>query len=170
MVGRYSLTMSQNLRISTPPGIEPGPPGQRTTLLATSLYRRGQITCPTGRTGGAATLHGVSQPSPGFELPLPACETRRIPFIFRDDTSLHYHLTNIYRVSPHCWSWETTQEREGMSKHSCPPLLVTRLANQPTRERGEEGKRHAASLVPLPLCARGTEVQVPTPQRRSKTS
>ena len=84
-----------------PPGIEPGPSGERTTPLATMLFRQGQITCPTGRTGGVATPHGVSQPSPGFKPPPTACETRRIPFIYRDDAGLHYLLSNIYRVSPH---------------------------------------------------------------------
>ena len=84
-----------------PPGIEPGPSGQRTTPVATMAYRRGQITCPKGRTGGATTLHVVSQPSLGFEPPPTACETHRMPFIYRDNASLHYHLSDIYRVSPH---------------------------------------------------------------------
>ena len=109
------------------------------------------MTCPTSRTGGAATLHGVSQPSPGFEPPPTACETRRIPFIYRDDTGLHYHLTTFYRkLTP--LVMETAQEREGMTKHSCPPLLVTRTANQPTmvRERqlqlGETDRESAEKL------------------------
>ena len=72
--------------VPPPPGIEPGISGQRSISLATMLYRRGLISCPTGRTGGAVPQHSASQPSPGFEPPPTECETRRIPFIYRDDT------------------------------------------------------------------------------------
>ena len=54
-----------------------------------------------------------------------------------------------------------------MSWLSCPPLLVTRTANQLTM--GGK-KQHAASLVPLRLHKRGVGGQGPTGQQTSKTS
>ena len=90
MIPRYSSIISRNLRISSPPGIKPGIPGQRTIPLATMLYRRGLLSCPTGRTGGAVLPHSASQPSPGFKPPPTECKTRRIPFIYMDDIGLQH--------------------------------------------------------------------------------
>ena len=104
MMRIYSSIISRNPRISTPPPESNPPPPPRPADDPLSHYAiptRSEY-LPTGRTSGAAMLFGVSQPSPEFEPPPTACETRHVPFIYTDDTGLHYHLTNIYRVVVGC--------------------------------------------------------------------
>ena len=146
MLCRYSLVITRNLRISSPPRIEHGTFRPACDTLATIPYRRGQPTRSTRTKGRAASPPGVSQPSSGFEPPPTACETRHIPFIYRDDTNLYLvcvclcvllqffpglpgwtcmaTLTSSGRVAPHC-SRPSVQAR-GVSLYSRPVQYALR--------------------------------------------
>ena len=75
------MTIPQDLRISSPPGIEPGISCLGPIPLATMLYRRGLCSFSVGRTGGVVLAHGASQPSPGFEPPPAGWVSLRMPLL-----------------------------------------------------------------------------------------
>ena len=89
MIPSYSTIIPQDLRISSPPGIEPGISCLGVIPLATMLYRRGLCSCSAGKTGGVVLSHGASQPSPGLKPPPVGWEPRRMPFNYGDVTGLY---------------------------------------------------------------------------------